>query len=226
GALNWTSTPNYVVIAGSTRTLPGPAPAPTITSVYITTMRVTWPSVTSNTGYSLEASTDTNFTGAIISSVTSIGTLTGLTFNANSLAGNTTYYVRVGSLWSGTTNYSSTLSTSTLTSLLTAQQFAGVSSFTVTANWVTFSSGPGNGTSEGYLLQASTASDFSLINGSSQTSTVALSTLTVNGLLSDTTYYLRVGALNWTNTPNYVVISGSTRTLTGAAPVPTITNVY
>src|SRR6185295_15553965 len=228
GALNWTSTPNYVVIAGSTRTLPGPAPAPTITSVYITTMRVTWPSVTSNTGYSLEASTDTNFTGAIISSVTSIGTLTGLTFNANSLAGNTTYYVRVGSLWNGTTNYSSTLSTSTLTSLLTGSQFAGVSSFTVSANWVAFSSGPGNGTSEGYRVQASTAADFSLINGSSETTNAALSTLTINGLLADTVYYLRAGALNWTSTPNYGVIAGSTRTLPGPAPAApiNITGVY
>src|SRR5262249_43950595 len=143
------------VIAGSTRTLPGNAPVPTITSVYITTMSVTWASVNSYAGYSLEASTDSLFTGTIISSVTPIGTATGLTFNSGQLVGNTTYYVRVGSLWNGTTNYSSTLSTSTLASLLTGQQFAGVSSFTVTANWVAFSSGPGNGTSEGYTLLAS-----------------------------------------------------------------------
>src|SRR6185295_8609170 len=125
--------------------------------------------------------------------------------------------------------YSSTsLSTSTLASLVTGSQFAPVSSFTVTANWVAFSSGPGNGTSEGYRLQASTASDFSLINGSSETTSVALSTLTINGLLADTTYFLRAGALNWTYTPNYVVISGSTRTLPGSAPgAPVnITGVY
>src|SRR6185436_7042620 len=155
GSLNWDGTPNYIGISGSTRTLVGGAPVPTITGVYITTMSVTWPSVASYAGYSLEASTSSDFSPIAASSVTSIGTLTGLTFNSGDLAGNTTYYVRVGSLWTGTTNYSSTLSTSTLASLVTGSQFAGVSSFTVSANWVAFSSGPGNGTSEGYKLLAS-----------------------------------------------------------------------
>ena len=78
----------------------------------------------------MEASTAANFTGAIISSVTRSGTLGGLSFNVNDLAGNTTYYVRVGSLWNGTTNYSSTLSTATLASQVISPQFAGTSSFT------------------------------------------------------------------------------------------------
>src|SRR5207244_10127469 len=96
----------------------------------------------------------------------------------------------------------------------------------VTANWVALSSGPGTGTSEGYLLQASIASDFSSIAGSSQTPNPALNALTVSGLSADTIYYLRVGALNWTTTPNFVVIAGSTRTLPGPAPItPQITGV-
>src|SRR5437773_1776245 len=177
-------------------------------------MSVTWTSVSSYSGYSLEASTANNFTGTIISSVTPVGTLTGLTFNNNSLAGNSTYYVRVGSLWNGTTNYSSTLSTSTLASLVTGSQFAGVSSFTVTANWVALSSGPGTGTSEGYELDASSTNfDGTGMIYSSATFDAARSTLTVTVPSADTVYTLRAGALNWTFTPNFVVIGGSTRTL-------------
>jgi len=50
------------------------------------------------------------------------GSVTGLTFNSGDLVANTTYYLRVGSLWNGTTDYANTTpaSTSTLTSLLTA----------------------------------------------------------------------------------------------------------
>src|SRR5207248_8330131 len=133
---------------------------------------------------------------------------TNLTVGAVSpLAENTTNFVRIGALYNGATAYINTVpnSTSTLTNLLTGSQFAPVSSFTVTANWVAFSSGPGNGTSEGYRLQVSTAADFSLITQSSETTSASLSTLTVSGLLADTVYYLRAGGLNWTSTPNYMV---------------------
>src|SRR4029077_8083575 len=95
------------------------------------------------------------FTGVIFSSVTS-ASLTSLTVGTVSpLAANTTYYVRIGALYNGATTYSGTLSSSTLTNLLSGSQFAGVSSFTVTANWVAFSTGPGTNTSEGYRLDAS-----------------------------------------------------------------------
>src|SRR5262249_19487474 len=117
-------------------------------------------------------------------------------------------------------------STSTLTNFVTGSQFAGVSSFTVTANWVALSSGPGNGTSEGYNLQASTASDFSGTIYSSRTFEASRSTLTVIVPSADTVYYLRVGAENWNDVARYVTIGVSTRTLPGPAPIPTITNVY
>src|SRR6185436_11914231 len=105
----------------------------------------------------------------------------------------------------GATSYALTIpvSTSTLTSLLTGSQFAGVSSFTVTANWVAFSTGPGTNTSEGYRLQASsTAFDGTGTIYSSTTFVAPQSTLTVIVPSADTIYYLRVGALNWDGTPN------------------------
>ena len=71
-----------------------------------------------------------------MSAVTSVGTLTGLTLNSAELAADTTYFVRVGSLWNGTTNYANTTraSTSTLTSLLVVPQIFGGGTTSVTAN--------------------------------------------------------------------------------------------
>src|SRR5262249_2287737 len=150
-----------------------------------TTMSVTWGSVSSYSGYTMQASTSSNFSGPIASSNTTIGTLTGLTFNSGDLVSNTTYYVRVGSLWNGTTAYSPTVpqSSSTLTNYLISPQVFNVMSTSVTANWVAFSSGPGTSTSEGYRLEASSTN----FNGtgtifSSATFDAAQSTLTVEGL--------------------------------------------
>ena len=55
-----------------------------------------------------------------VTSVTTDGNVTTLTFNNGQLTANTTYFVRVGSLWSGTTSYANTnpSSTSTLTNLI------------------------------------------------------------------------------------------------------------
>ena len=105
-----------------------------------------------------------NFTGTIISSILSppTGTVSTLTFNPASLAANTTYFVRVGALYNGATSYALTTpqSTSTLTSPITTQQYYQVNGTSVTVNWAAFGVGPGNNTSEGYELDASTASDF------------------------------------------------------------------
>ncbi|MEK7382118.1 MAG: hypothetical protein AAB262_02415, partial [Elusimicrobiota bacterium] len=64
----------------------------------------------------------------------------------------------------------------------------------------------------GYVLQASTAPDFTGTVRSSTTLSVSLSTLTVSNLLGDTTYYLRVGSLNGDAVANYAP-SVSTMTL-------------
>src|SRR4029077_17844300 len=93
----------------------------------------------------------------------------------------------------------------------------------VTLNWQSLG---GSGGSEGYELNASTASDFTGTLFSSATTDVNQSTLTVTGLAANTTYYFQVGGINWNNGDNDVP-GGSPRTPVGSAPAnPTISSVY
>src|SRR5262249_15652754 len=133
------------------------------------------------TGYELDASTASNFTGTLISSVTSVPSLNTLSFNYGSLNPNTTYYVRVGALYSGATTYNTATqpTTSTLTNLLNNVSYFAVHSPSISVSWSAFAVGPGTSTSEGYELDASTASDFSGTLISSVTTSVTFSTMTV-----------------------------------------------
>src|SRR5258708_6906270 len=136
-----------------------------------------------------------------------------MTFNAASLAPNTTYFIRIGNVTGGTTNYNATQpSTSTLASLLTNVLIYQVNTSSVAVNWTAWAStGPGANTSQGYELDDSTMSTFVPLWTTSTTTGVGLSTLTVSGLTNATTYYLRAGGLNFNNVANFVMLS-STRT--------------
>src|ERR1019366_3581698 len=229
GGINYNNVRNFTTI-GSTQTLSGGAvTSPAITQVYVSSLTVTWtdPAQTT-TGFDVEASTMNNFTGTIITTATTNITASTLTFNLGQLAANTTYFVRVGTLYSGSTVYANTVpqSTSTLTSLITVDQIYQVFATSVTANWVAFGVGPGNNTSEGYELDAATDAGFASIVASSISTSVTPSTLTVIGLTPYTTYYLRVGGINYNNVRNFTTI-GSTQTLSGGAVTsPAITQVY
>jgi len=75
----------------------------------------------------------------------------------------------------------------TLTNQITGGQILQVYASSVTAGWASL--GPGNAT--GYQMQVSSMSDYTGLVLSSTTWDVNSTTLTVGGLLSDTTYYLR-----------------------------------
>src|SRR4029077_4383646 len=147
--INWDSVVNYVIIP-ATQTLSAGAPVnPTITSVFISTIAVSWTTVPNTTGYEIDASTAANFTGTIFSSVTANTSATTLTVGtASPLSANTTYYVRAGALYSGSTAYANTTpaSTSTLTNDITGAQVSQVQSGQITVDWVSLGA---NG-SEGY----------------------------------------------------------------------------
>src|SRR5204863_76936 len=104
GGINWSNTTNYVTI-GSTLTNAGAAPSPVnVRTVYITSITVTYGTVGGSQGYELDASsTNFNGTGVILSSNTTINSLASLTVFA--LNPDTTYYLKVGSLWNGATTY-------------------------------------------------------------------------------------------------------------------------
>src|ERR1019366_5510899 len=87
------------------------------------------------------------------------------------------------------------------------------------------STGPGNNTSQGYEMDASTSASFVPFISSITTSVIP-STLTIGGLSPYTTYYIRVGGINFNNVVNYTVLA-ATRTAAGLAPTsPVISAVY
>ncbi len=75
----------------------------------------------------------------------------------------------------------------------------------------------------GYLLETSTASDFTGVVTSSLTENTQLSSLVLPSLYPETTYYLRLGALNWALSPNYISLN-STVTLSIPQALQVITS--
>ena len=194
-----------------------------ITTVSVSSFTVTWSTPAYSTGYEVDASTASDFTGVVMSTITSVGALTSLVVDSmTSLSPNTTYFIQVGNIANGTTSYASpALSTSTLASPLNNILLYQVNQTSITVNWTAWvSTGPGANTSQGYELDVSTMSSFIPLWDSSTTAGVSLSTLTVgvvNPLSPYTTYYLRVGGSNFNNVVNYTILS-PTQTLAGQRP--------
>src|SRR5205807_9749821 len=102
-------------------------------------------------------------------------------------------------------------------------QIFNVFTTSVTANCDSLA---GVGGSEGYELDPSLHARRSSDVGSSSTASVSQTTLTVTGLAANTTYFFRVGGINWNNVINYTTI-GSTLTNVGSAPVnPAVSSVF
>ena len=183
--------------------IPGDA---VLTAVYVTSVTVSEldDALSPSNGYELDASTAADFSGTIVSSSTTNSAVTTLT-TPPSLWPNTTYYLRLGNIVSGTTSYANVTpaSTSTLANVISGVQVYNVSASLIVVNWQALPVSPSSSTSEGYILQASTASNFSGTLFSSSTSNVSLSTLTLSGLAAFTTYYIRAGGLNWDSVADY-----------------------
>jgi hypothetical protein len=169
-------------------------------------------------GYELDASS-TNFGALVPGGVVYSSVTTAIAASTLTLAGldpNTTYYYRVGSLnWAGALDYVSAGSSSTLAVAPTAVSppFLGIYPSSLTVNWAALPATPSSAASEGYELDASSTNFGALTPGgvilSSITFVNSASTLTVLGLNSNTTYYFRVGALNWSGAPDYTVLSAT-----------------
>ena len=222
---------NYSAISNdaAAETLANTVTAAEVTNVSLPNITAAWlplpvsPLIATCEGYLVQASTVSDFTGAILSSATSDAAAASLTVSG--LDGlNTTFYFRVGSLnWAGTPDYTAVFTTTTLASQVTGAQITGVFISSVSVVWTPLPASPASSTCEGYLVQASTASDFSGNLYSSATLDSQLAALVVPDLPADATYYFRVGSLNWAGAANYAVIAGSTKTLTEVDP-PTMAN--
>jgi hypothetical protein len=155
-------------------------------------------------GYTVAASTKSDFSGVVQSS-TLFGTQSVLA--PAGLDPNTTYYLRAGSLYGGTTVYfASSLSTATLSKLATGTTVYQINVTSMAVNWLSLPLAPPEASSNsasGYLLQVSSRSDFTPLWTASTTPNVALSTLTAFGLTGGVTYYFRVGTLNVDGAANY-----------------------
>ncbi|TPW18281.1 MAG: hypothetical protein FD126_3484, partial [Elusimicrobia bacterium] len=207
-------------LAGAVTNLPDP-----FFAVFETSAAVAWgslpespPALSSHSaeGYALYASS-TNFGaaagGGVISSSLTAG-VTQSTLTVTGLERNTTYYFRVGALnWNGAANFTITGATSTR-----AQPPAGMQAFSMfetsaAVNWIALAASPQAVSAEGYVLEASSTAFGALapdgVTYSSRTTNITLSTLTVSGLETNTTYYFRAGTLDWSGRATYGVGAAS-----------------
>ncbi|PCI36618.1 MAG: hypothetical protein COB53_08925, partial [Elusimicrobia bacterium] len=206
-SLNWADEPHYVLLGSTLTRSPKPI-NPTITIVELSSITVTWGDIEPDEGYILEASTASDFSGVLFSSITPTQSTSSLI--VDTLAFNTTYFLRVGAQWSGTTFYNLTSPVSTATLAQEAAPnptpFFDVFVASIGAQWLPNA----NPAETQFLIEASTAPDFS---GTITSSNVFASSGALSSLLANTTYTLRVAAINHSGVPSLSLVIGSTSTL-------------
>ncbi|MDE2292673.1 MAG: hypothetical protein KGL53_11380, partial [Elusimicrobia bacterium] len=191
--------------------------------------------------YSSDLSAPTGFLGAVLSSTSILWDWSGgagaaslqvlastggarsgalapatVDFQSDALLPNTTYGAFVRARGCGAVLDSGVAVSTTLARPVSvlANTVLGIFESSMTVAWAALPAEPvaaASVSAEGFLLEASTAADFSGTLHSSSTPNVALSTLSLTGLAADTTYYLRVGTLNLAAVPDFASL-GSTRT--------------
>ncbi|MFA5937622.1 MAG: fibronectin type III domain-containing protein, partial [Candidatus Paceibacterota bacterium] len=126
-------------------------------------------------------------------------------FNGTLLAGgflpNTVYNARVRVPAGPDASFTGTVSSSTL-SLRVDSFTLDAGSAALTAAWTPLPSSPQDQSCEGYVLNVSTDAAFNGSVSSAQTASCAAASLSVSGLSNNTTYYSRLGTLNWSAQAN------------------------
>ncbi|MCM2303178.1 MAG: right-handed parallel beta-helix repeat-containing protein [Elusimicrobia bacterium] len=180
-----------------------PPGAPSIFTVGLSSIGVQY-GLAGADAYVVEASTMADFSGVVLASAT---LAQAARLAPQTLDPNTTYFLRAGSVWGGSTIYAqAVLSTATLSALVQGTTVYRIDVTSMIVNWLPLPLAPPDASSmssSGYILEVSTRSDFVPLWTSSATPNAALSTLTASGLLGGDTYYFRVGSLNWNGIPNY-----------------------
>ncbi|HOX21867.1 MAG TPA: fibronectin type III domain-containing protein, partial [Elusimicrobiales bacterium] len=142
---------------------------------------------------------------------------TTFSFQQTGLASNTTYTQSLEASTCLGANVANprTYSTLALPVEAAAQPFEAVYPSSITVAWTPRPLSPKASTAEGYVVEASSTNFGVLLPGgviySTATSEASRGSLTVSGLSASTTYYIRVGSLNWDNAPNFTSL-GAART--------------
>jgi N-acetylneuraminic acid mutarotase len=204
-----------------------PQQGPLFSGVWLTSVTVNWSSGTVADGFNgpgadhhISVARDEAFTQIANGAATY-----NLSWSPEGLWPNTTHYFKaraVNNSLVANPDWLTLGSTSTLSNPVPDASVFEVWPTTVTLAWSTLPPAPSSDTCEGYLVQASTAPDFTGVIKSSATGDHARSSLVVLNLFAETTYYFRVGTLNWNGAPNYA-LAGSTWTPPENIP-PTIDN--
>ncbi len=173
----------------STITVPADPTATAASSITQSSFTANWNSATGATDYDLDVATDSGF-GSIIGSYTNIS-LTSK--SVTGLGAGTTYYYRVRSLnSSGTSSNSNSISTITVPTDPIATAASSITQSGFIANWNSVTG------ATDYDLDVATDSGFGSIIG--LYTNISLTSKSVTGLTSGTTYYYRVRSNNASGT--------------------------
>lgn len=208
GALSdWSAT-----MTGATNPVPPAAAAATKTTASISGVAARWSANGNGPAFPDRAELHASpaFAGLVAASVTMSGAA-----SFSGLDPNTTYYLRVKRLGAGQDSAYTDLgglSTLALPASAPAQPFHPVSYSSAVVSWIARPAWPSSASARGYRVEFATSPSFGGVLVSSTVYGSAASTAGVTGLKANSTYYVRVGALNHESEPNWTLL-GSTRTL-------------
>ncbi len=219
GAVNNAGGTNFNIFAQEISTFTAPVPpvtaAPGAASQTTSSILFNWGSGANAAGTQFTARdcTDATCVG-VVQTIASIAGNSQL-FNAG-LSANTTYFLQVQALHQGPLNPDSAFVTlaaaATLAVAPTAPSVLPVDFTSFTITFPSLLAAPQSATCEGYRVQAALDPAFASIVFTTDLPGFAANTTLITGLVPATTYYVRVGALNWNGLPDYSA-SASTMTL-------------
>ncbi|TBR26399.1 hypothetical protein EPO15_00220, partial [bacterium] len=186
-------------------------------SAHLSSMTVTYSTMSSATAYFVEAFSDSGYAALVSSAGTSDLTRTSVTVAG--LALNTTYYLRMGTLYSQTTAYASAVPTAAVTlatrPAAAAQAFLDVGISSMVVAWAS----GGNPAGTRYNVLLSTANPFFGTEPDNKSVSTAPSgglSAVLTGLKENTSYYLYITPVNHAGVSGQDFASGSSSTFLAA----------